>query len=109
MNTNNNTLAERLGAISRSIASGNNACGTLIDRSSGRLNTAFVEASVRPTLEVYEGELAQLRSENAALRRDVEAKRFALETAVSNIPAITGNPDIVNAFRTALPGHPLLN
>ncbi len=108
MNTQNTTLAERIGAITRSIASGHNACGTLIDRQSGSLNTGFIAEAVRPTLEQYEGELAQLRKENADLRRDVEAKRFALESAVANIPGLTGNPDIVAAFRAALPGHPNL-
>ncbi len=83
MNKQNSTLAERIGTITRSIASGSNACGTLMSRD-GRINTAFIEASVRPTLGVYEGELAVLRKERDALLRDVETKRFALETAVAN-------------------------
>ncbi len=104
---NSNTLAERLGTITRSIASGNNACGTLIGRD-GRVNTAFIAEAVRPTLGVYEGELAVLRKERDALLRDVEVKRFALETAVANIPGITGNSGVADAFRAALPGHPFL-
>ncbi len=107
MNTPNNTLAERLGAITRSIASGANACGTLIAQD-GRLNLAFVEASVKPTLEVYEDELAQLRRENEALSRDGEIKRQALESAVANIHDIGTLTGVGDAFRAALPGHPNL-
>ncbi len=105
MNTPNTTLAERLGTITRNIASGNNACGSLIDRQSGQLNHAFIVEAVRPTLDVYEGELTELRRERDALLRDVEIKRFALETAVANIPALTGNAGVVDAFRAALPGR----
>ncbi len=101
------TLADRIGAITRSIASGNNACGSLMGKD-GRVNIPFIEASVRPTLEVYECELAELRKERDALLRDIEAKRFALEAAVANIPALTGNASVVDAFRRALPGHPHL-
>lgn len=108
MSTQNNTLAERLGAITRSIASGANACGTLISKD-GRLNLAFVEASVKPTLAVYETEAEQLRRENAALRHDLEAKKFALECAVANIHDIGALPGVGDAFRAALPGHPHLN
>ncbi len=101
------TLAERTATITRSIASGNNACGTLIDRA-GRVNEAFIAQSVRPTLAVYENEAEQLRRENAALRRDVENKRQALESAVANIPGIKDIPGVGDAFRAALPGHPFL-
>ncbi len=107
MNTQNNTLAERLGAITRSIASGANACGTLMGQD-GRLNTAFVAAAARPTLEVYESELAQLRREITELRRDAEIKRHALESAVANIHDIAAIPGVGDAFRAALPGHPHL-
>ncbi len=102
-------VAERTAAIVRSIASGNNACGTLFERQSGSLNTAFIAEAVRPTLAVYEDEAEQLRRENAALRRDVESKRQALESAVANIHDIASIPGVGDAFRAALPGHPHLN
>ncbi len=102
------TLADRIGAITNSIASGNNACGSLISKQTGQLNHAFIEESVRPTLEQYEGELAELRKERDALLREVEVKRFALEAVVANIPALTGNASVVDAFRRAIPGHPHL-
>ncbi len=101
-------VAERTATIVRSIASGNNACGTLIGKD-GRLNVAFLEASVRPTLEVCIDEAEQLRREVAALRREMEAKQFALECAVANIPNIALTPGVGDAFRAALPGHPHLN
>ncbi len=109
MSTTNTTLADRISAITNSIASGNNACGTLISKQTGQLNHEFIAKSVRPTLEQYEGELADLRRERDALLRDIEAKRFALEAAVANIPIITATPSVVDAFRAALPGHPHLN
>ncbi len=102
------TLADRIATITRSIASGNNACGSLIDRD-GRVNGAFLALSIQPTLEIYEREAAELRQQRDELLRDIEAKRAALESAVANIPAITGNPSVLAAFRAALPGHPFLN
>ncbi len=106
---NNSTIDERVGAVVRSIASGNNACGTLFERQSGSLNTAFIAEAVRPTLAVYEDEIEQLRRENAALRVEIETKRQALESAVANIRNLAAIPGVGDAFRAALPGHPHLN
>ncbi len=83
MNTPHNTLAERTSAIVRSIASGNNACGTLVDRN-GRVNEAFLAASVRPTLDVYEREAMELRDERNRLSRESEERRRILEFVYSN-------------------------
>ena len=79
MSTTNTTLADRIGAITNSIASGNNACGSLISKQTGQLNHAFIEESVRPTLEQYEGELADLRKERDALLREVAVLILLLE------------------------------
>ncbi len=66
---NSPTLLEREAAILRSIASGNNACGTLMT-AGGVLNEAFIRQAVRPTLIVYEQEAAHLRNDNTTLRAD---------------------------------------
>ena len=78
-----NTLAERTGTIVRSIASGNNACGTLISRD-GRINEAFIAESVRPTLEVYEQEADELRMVRSRLSQESEERRQALAFVYSN-------------------------
>ncbi len=76
------TLLEREAAIFRGIASGNNACGSLMRRDehgNAVLNEAFIRQAIRPTLTVYEQEaeqlrrdLAAVRAENATLRRESE-------------------------------------
>jgi hypothetical protein len=83
MSTPRTPLAERTAAIVRSIASGNNACGTLMDKQ-GRLNTAFIEEAVRPTLDVYEREADELRVDRARVSSDSENRRQCLEYIYSN-------------------------
>ncbi len=78
-----NTLGERIATITRSIASGNNACGTLIDQQ-GRLNEAFIAQSIRPTLDVYEREANDLRADRARLSQESENRRQCLEFIYAN-------------------------
>lgn len=75
-------LAERVEAIVRSIASGDNACGTL--RGPGGLNLDFVRACVKPTLDVYEFEADVLRADRMRLSRESEERRQALEFVYAN-------------------------
>lgn len=51
--------------------------------------------------------LANVERENIALRREIEIKRMALESAVANIHDLP--PAVKDEFRKALPGHPHLN
>ena len=102
------TITERLDTITRSIASGNNACGTLIDRQNGSVNTSFIAEAARPTLNIYEAEAKQLREDIAKLSHEVEMKRQALECAISNVQGITASPVVKAAFRLALPENPYL-
>lgn len=76
-------LAERVEAIVRSIASGDNACGTLLGPD-GRLNLDFLRACVKPTLDVYEFEADALRADKMALSRESEDRRQVLEFVYSN-------------------------
>lgn len=78
------TLADRTDAIVRSIASGNNACGSLL-AADGRVNEAFIAKSVRPTLEVYEQEAEQLRQDRARVSQESEARRQTLEFIRANV------------------------
>lgn len=81
------TLIEREDAIIRSLASGNNACGSLIGPD-GRLNLAFVRQALRPTLAVYEQEAEQLRRDNAIVRAQAESLRREVAFVEQNHPAI---------------------
>jgi hypothetical protein len=80
-------VAERTATIVRNIASGNNACGTLFERQSGSLNTAFIAEAVRPILKVYEDEAQQLRADKMKLSRVSEERRQVLELIYSNCAA----------------------
>ena len=84
MGPNVNTIEERQGAIIRGIMSGDNACGTLkhaIDSGNG---PAFLGSKITPTLQVYEDEAQQLRSDRDAFSRQAEVYRQALEYIASN-------------------------
>ncbi|MCD8138324.1 MAG: hypothetical protein LUE17_00835 [Planctomycetaceae bacterium] len=65
-----------------------------------------IACKVRPTLQVCASEAAQVQAELDAARRDVEAKRFALENVVANMDVPEG--PVKDALRAALPGHPFL-
>jgi hypothetical protein len=105
-NIQHDLVAERTATIVRNIVSGNNACGTLID-AQGRLNTAFVAEAVRPAVQVCIEEANMLRRDNDALRRDIEAKRFALEFIAANLDGSVkiADPAITDAIKRALPGR----
>ncbi len=67
------TLGTRIETIVRSIASGDNACGSLMD-GKGCLNLDFLRSSVKPTLAVYEFEADALRADKMALSRESEER-----------------------------------
>ena len=110
MNTPNtiqpDLVAERTDTIIRNVASGNNACGTLMD-AQGRLNTAFVAEAARPVVKICIEESDMLRRDLEALRHDIEAKRFALEFIAANLggSVTIAEPAIVDAIKKALPGR----
>lgn len=96
-------VAERTETILRALSSGVNDCNTLM--CGGKLNEDFVRSSIRPTIQVCIEEADQFRQDNAALRRDLELKRQALELVVGNNCNLTAAKD---ALAKALPGHPHL-
>ncbi|MCD8352246.1 MAG: hypothetical protein LUC93_16710 [Planctomycetaceae bacterium] len=86
-------MAERVEAVVNSIASGDNACGTLRSQD-GSLNRDFLRACVRPTLEVYEEEAEQHRQDKRELSSISEERRQVLELIYAN--ASGGLPAAVN-------------
>ncbi len=76
-------MADRIEAIVNSIASGDNACGTL-RAPDGSLNRGFLRACVRPTLEVYEDEAEQHRQDKRELSAQSEERRQLLELIYAN-------------------------
>ncbi|MCD8140833.1 MAG: hypothetical protein LUE17_13830 [Planctomycetaceae bacterium] len=86
-------LAERIEDVVNSIASGDNACGTL-RAPDGGLNRGFLRACVRPTLEVYEEEADQHRRDKRELSAISEERRQVLELIYAN--ASGGLPAAVN-------------
>lgn len=75
--------AERVEAVVRNIASGDNACGTLRDSRGGH-NLDFIRSCVKPVLDVYEFEADNLRADKMLLSRESEERRQALEFVYSN-------------------------
>ncbi|MCD8350249.1 MAG: hypothetical protein LUC93_06525 [Planctomycetaceae bacterium] len=76
-------VAERTDTIVRSIASGNNSCGTLIGPG-GQLNENFLRGSITPTLKVYQDEADALRANMMRLSQESEERRQTLEFIYSN-------------------------
>lgn len=97
-------VAERTATIVRNLASGANDCNVLM--CNGKFNEAFAVSAVRPTIKTCIEEADHLRSENAALRKEVEAKRFALEAVIGNNGDLAAAKDALNA---AMPAHPNLS
>jgi len=98
-------LEERVEAIVRSIMSGNNACGSLLD-AAAKGDAEYFRLCIRATLSVYDDELKQAKADRDAALKDAELKRYALGTVVSNCDI--SNPLVKEALRNALPNHPLL-
>jgi len=98
-------LEERVETIVRSIMSGNNACGTLLD-AAAKGDAEYFRPCIRATLSVYDDELKQAKADRDAALKDAELKRYALEMVVSNCDI--SNPLVKEALRNALPNHPLL-
>lgn len=103
--TGMSVLEERVETIVRSIMSGNNACGTLFE-AAAKGDAEYFKPCIRATLSVYDDELKQAKADRDAALRDVELKRYALETVVSNCDI--SNPVVKDALKNALPNHPLL-
>jgi hypothetical protein len=76
-------VAERTATIVRNIASGNNACGTLMNQQ-GQLNIAFITEAVRPILKTYEDEANMLRRDRMESSRVSEEYRQVLTLVYSN-------------------------
>lgn len=98
-------LEERIIAITNSILSGDNECGTIAKALQDGTLGDFIQQMIRPTLEIYEDEYNQLRAENDRLSRENQNKRFALECVLSN--EVIDNPVTKQAVKAAMPGHPL--
>lgn len=99
---------EREDAMVNGILSGQNACGTLkclVERG-GKPLEDFLRLMMGPALRVCREEESLLREEVRRLHADNDAKRFALESVVANLPL--DNPAVARAVAGALPGHPHL-
>ena len=99
---------DRENAIVNSILSADNRCGTLRQMMDAGRETleAFVRGKVRPTLRVCKGEADRKDREIAALSRDIEMKRRALDALIANL-AIPPGP-IMDIVKAAMPGDPRL-
>ncbi|MCD8352432.1 MAG: hypothetical protein LUC93_17650 [Planctomycetaceae bacterium] len=92
-------MEERTATIIRSIASGNNQCGTLF--CNGQLNEPFLAASIKPTLAVYQDEADRLREDVLSHSQESENRRQALELVYSNaLDALP--PEIADRVSTVL-------
>lgn len=100
-----NTLNERLEMAVRNIMSGNNACGTLA-KAVQNGDASYFAKMLEPIFRVYEDENAAACALRDAALRDAEAKRFALESILANVPNIPGN--LREPLEKAMPGHPFL-
>ena len=86
---------EREDAIIRSIMSGNNSCGNLLQYVQEAMAgdptklMCFLQQSVRGTLKVCADEADQLRIDRDMISRSDEAKRQALEYIASNARAVS--------------------
>ena len=100
-----NTTQERLETAVNSIMSGDNTCGTLVNAALNSDRDYFRE-KIRPVVDVYEDEAAALRKQRDDALRDVNDKRFALESVLSNLDIPAG--PVKDAIARAMPAHPLL-
>ena len=100
-----NTLKDRLETAVNNIMSGDNRCGTLANAAYNSDRDYFRRA-VRPVVVTYEEEAEELRRQRDFLLRDIEEKRFALESVLANLAVPTG--PVRDAMTRAMPGHPLL-
>lgn len=99
------TKEERVETVVRNIMSGDNVCGTLANAALNS-DTDYFRRAVQPVVDVYESEASLLRKQRDDALRDAEAKRFALESILSNM-AIPPGP-ARDAVARAMPAHPLL-
>lgn len=98
----NNIAMDRLETAVNNIMSGNNSCGTLANAAlSG--DRDYFRAMVAPLVVVYEDEAEALRKQRDDALRDVEAKRFALESVLSNMTIPPGPAR--DAVARAMPGY----
>ena len=99
-------MDERLEMAVRNIMSGNNACGTLA-KAVANGNADYFRQMLRPVIDVFEQEAAELRRQRTEALHDAETKRFALEFIASNLggSVAISEPAIVDAIRKALPGR----
>jgi hypothetical protein len=101
-----NTAKTRLETAVSNIMSGDNNCGTLANAALNG-DSDYFRDKIRPVVAVYEQEAEDLRQQRDAANRDVELKRFALESILSNMDIPAG--PVKDAVARAMPGHPLLN
>lgn len=97
-------LDERIIAITNSILSGVNACETLKKSIDDGTIGDYIQEMIRPTLEIYEEEYAQVYRDWVRVSGQNDLKRFALEAVISN----NGNLKdtfVMDAIRKALPGR----
>lgn len=99
-----NVAQERINTVVRNILSGNNNCSTLAKACSSGNGQYFYNA-VSPAIAVYASELADMTKQRDNLSVDCEAKRFALESIMSNIDAKELAPSVADAIRKAMPGR----
>ena len=97
-------LDERIIAITNSIMSGDNSCGTLAKAIQEGTLGDFVQKMVRPTLEVYESEMHMLRADRDALSSKCELMRQALDMVIANVDV--KDPGTRSAIRAARADNP---
>lgn len=99
------TKEERIETVVRNIMSGDNVCGSLVKAAADRDQDYFRRA-VAPMADVYDAEISLIRKQRDDALKDVEAKRFALESVLSNLDIPFG--PVRDAVARAMPAHPLL-
>lgn len=97
-------LTDRVATAVDNIISGDNACGTL-QNAAAKGDRTYFEQMIRPVMQTYAEEAAELRRQRDATLRDNEAKRFALESVAANIAAADIPPGTKDAIAKALPGR----
>lgn len=98
----NTILNDRLDTAVRNIFNCGNCCDALVKAAQTK-DYAYFAKALTPVLVAYEQEAAALRHQRDAALRDAEAKRFALESMVSNMRI--DNLHVREAVDKALPGR----
>lgn len=93
---------ERLETAVRNIMSGNQDCGTLANAALNGDGDYFRQM-VKPVVDIYEQEAAELRRQRDSALHDAESKRFALEMVASNVSSLPSS--VKAAIEKALPGR----